>query len=450
MKHNNNELYKDKDWLYQKYITENLGPVEIAELLGLPRRLGSKRIDWYLSQFGFKKDKTQVKEAMLRARNKNNLEKYGNICSLHCPENTAKTKQTNLKKYGSENHQGHPDITKKRLQTKMKAGYVYNIDGMTINEFLNSTKDKFISSVSTCTIQNLIKELGFQDKENISQSELEEAFVRNVSNIEFHIEKEMGLIKYSKCFDLESYPELKYFPDFKLSDKIALNVDGLYYHSELKKEKNYHFEMRKDFENVGLRILQFRQDEVLNKMPIVKSIIHNSLNQTENKVGARKTTVKIVKSAEAKIFLDQNHIKGYKHAKHIGLYYNEELIQILSYIVKKNVMKIERLCGKINWSVIGGYSKLEKFALTNEKRNIKSIQYWVDLRYGTGKFLENLGYQHQRDTLGWEWTDKHKTYNRLQCRANMDSRKLSEREHAKELGWIKIYDAGQRLYEKMI
>ena len=30
--------------------------------------------------------------------------------------------------------------------------------------------------------------------------------------------------------------------------------------------------------------------------------------------------------------------------------------------------------------------------------------------------------------------------------ANMDDRKLTEKEHAIELGWVKIYDAGQRLY----
>jgi hypothetical protein len=42
------------------------------------------------------------------------------------------------------------------------------------------------------------------------------------------------------------------------------------------------------------------------------------------------------------------------------------------------------------------------------------------------------------------------TYNRLQCTANMDSRKLSEKEHAVELGWSRIYDAGQRFYSLKI
>jgi len=32
----------------------------------------------------------------------------------------------------------------------------------------------------------------------------------------------------------------------------------------------------------------------------------------------------------------------------------------------------------------------------------------------------------------------------------MDDRKLSEKKHAEELGWFKIYDAGQRLFKIII
>lgn len=77
--------------------------------------------------------------------------------------------------------------------------------------------------------------------------------------------------------------------------------------------------------------------------------------------------------------------------------------------------------------------------------NMKSF---VLSNYGTGNFLLNQGFKLEKETLGWEWTDFKKTYNRLKCRANMDNRCLSQSEHAKELGLFKIYDAGQRLYIK--
>ena len=73
---------------------------------------------------------------------------------------------------------------------------------------------------------------------------------------------------------------------------------------------------------------------------------------------------------------------------------------------------------------------------------------WVDLRYGNGDSLKKVGFKIEKETLGWKWTDLHNTYNRLKCRANMDERCLTQAEHASELGWVKIYDAGQRLYAK--
>jgi len=53
-----------------------------------------------------------------------------------------------------------------------------------------------------------------------------------------------------------------------------------------------------------------------------------------------------------------------------------------------------------------------------------------------------MGFKLEGITLGWKWIDYKYTYNRLQCRANMDDRKLSEKEYAKERKWYKIYDAG--------
>jgi hypothetical protein len=63
-----------------------------------------------------------------------------------------------------------------------------------------------------------------------------------------------------------------------------------------------------------------------------------------------------------------------------------------------------------------------------------------------------MGFTKKKEVLSWKWADirsKH-TYNRLKCRANMDSRNLSEKEYASELGWVKIYDAGQALFIKQI
>jgi len=62
------------------------------------------------------------------------------------------------------------------------------------------------------------------------------------------------------------------------------------------------------------------------------------------------------------------------------------------------------------------------------------------LRYGSGKGLKSLGFKHIKDQKGgFCWTDFENTFNRLKC---------TTKEKADELGWKKIWDAGQRLFIK--
>jgi hypothetical protein len=227
-----------------------------------------------------------------------------------------------------------------------------------------------------------------------------------------------------------------------------VDVDGLYWHSDEQRSKMYHIEKRKTYNNCNLQLLQFRADEIDYKLPIVKSIVNNKLGLSI-KLQARKTSIKEINSKEAKIFLTANHLMGSSNSKHLGLYLEEELVCLMSYKLKGNILKIDRFCSKIDYSVTGGFSKLLKRIekLTPEATKVHN---WVDLRYGTGEHLESKGFILAKETLGWKWTDFDKTYNRLSCRANLDERGLSEKEHAEELGWAKIHDAGQRLYIKYI
>jgi len=242
-------------------------------------------------------------------------------------------------------------------------------------------------------------------------------------------------------------------PDFKLSETIYVNVDGLYWHSDkVKDDKWCHFNQRKEFETAGLRLFQFREDEIKNKPNVVLSIINNSLGKSQNRIHARNCSIQIVEHSVAVEFLDNNHLMGKPApSKHIGLFYQNELVCLLSYKCKSNICKIERFCSKVNTVIPGGFSKLlsdlEKNHLPEE---ITEIHNWVDLRYGTGNHLLSKGFIQTKETLGWKWTDLEKTYNRLHCKANMDARKLTEKQHAEELGLFRIYDAGQRLYQKSI
>lgn len=232
-----------------------------------------------------------------------------------------------------------------------------------------------------------------------------------------------------------------------LTGKIAIEMAGLYWHSEKieSRKKDYHSKKLKMCNEKGLSLLTIYDDEWNFKRPIVESIIRNKLGLISRKISARQCEVKPVDFKTSSKFFKENHLMGFTTHRSFGLFFKKELVSLLSYKQKKNNREIEiiRFCSLLNTSVRGSFGKL-----LSEIKKLDSdfISSWVDLRYGNGSSYLKLGFEHKKTTLGWKWTNFKKTFNRLQVRANMDGRKLSQEEHAKELKVVKIYDCGQAFY----
>ena len=382
------------------------------------------------------------------------LEKYGVEHFSKTDEYKEKYKQTCLEKYGVENSFAFEEFKKKSKQTCLeKYGYEnamqsFAVKSLLTNRFIKDTEEhvrNWLNNLPEPKPSYITVSKYFGNRE-VSLEELENfvsAYKANKTSLELRMEEMLGI----KHFNCQPNKDLKYKPDFKLTETIFANIDGLYWHSELNRINNYHFQMRKDFEDNGLRIFQFYQNELLHTPNIIKSIVENSMGLTNRKIFARKCSLSQVNSKDANEFLGENHLMGTTKAKHVGLYFEGELVSLMSYKVFKDVLKIERFCSKANMVVIGSFSKLLK-NIESQVKNISEVHNWVDLRYGNGLHLKDKGFELARETLGWKWTDGYHTFNRLACRANMDERRLTESQHANEKGWYKIYDAGQRLWIK--
>lgn len=418
----------NRDLLIKDYIDNDLSQKQIAEKYNMPE----STISTYLVRYNINKDIDKI----VKKRQETNIEKYGFKTPAQNPEVSKKMKKTFIQRYGADHPSKVPSLMKKSIEAQVASGSIKVVFGKLVSEW------SALYDINHNTINYILKrspEIKEEDFVNI----LEE-YHPGISSLEAFVIEKLKLNFWNKN---PLNTNLNYKPDFKLNDKIYLNVDGLYWHSEINKPKNYHFNMRKEYESAGIRVLQFRGNEVYQNFDIFKSMINNAIMKSKLKIGARKCLVKKPETKEAKEFLDKNHMKGYKNAKSLGLYYKDELVSIMSYKYTKNkILKIERFCSKVDTNVIGAFSKLLKSIESQYSEGV--IHYWVDLRYGTGNFLLSQGFKMEKETLGWEWTDFKKTYNRLKCRANMDKRGLSQKEHAEELGWHKIYDAGQRLFIK--
>jgi Zn finger protein HypA/HybF involved in hydrogenase expression len=94
------------------------------------------------------------------------------------------------------------------------------------------------------------------------------------------------------------------------SHKIAIEFNGLYWHSELFKDKNYHLKKTQDCENIGIQLIHIFEDEWLNKKEIVKSRIKNLLGLNKTKIYARKTNIQEISNNEANDFYQQTTFKA--------------------------------------------------------------------------------------------------------------------------------------------
>jgi hypothetical protein len=178
--------------------------------------------------------------------------------------------------------------------------------------------------------------------------------------------------------------------------KLAIEFDGLYWHSEINgnKDPNYHLNKTLQCEEKGIQLIHIFEDEWLNKQDIVESIIKSKLGIYDQKIYARKTEFKFVSHEKANQFLFDNHLQGEINGQHFGLYYNDELVSLISIskprFNKNYNYELLRFCNKKNTQVIGSLSKLVK---NFKKLNSGTIISYCDRRYSDSKNYSNIGFE---------------------------------------------------------
>ena len=180
--------------------------------------------------------------------------------------------------------------------------------------------------------------------------------------------------------------------------KIGFEFNGLYWHSDIYKEKNFHLKKTEFFNKKGIRIIHIWEDDWDFKKSIIKSQVSNLL-KLNKKIWARKCYVKEIKDNNiVRDFLDKNHIQGYVNSIiKLGLYLDEELVSIMTFDHlegRKKMTDVEwnlsRFCNKLDTSVIGGASKLFKYFIENYTTN-RVISY-ADKDWSSGNLYDKLGF----------------------------------------------------------
>ena len=394
-----------------------------------------------------------------------NLERYGSNSPLTNIIVRNKTRLTNLERYGIE----HYTNNKKAQITRVKS-FISKHDGIIncyhengINNYSCKCTDKSCAlcenkcfnipcsvyhtrkyqGIELCTIKNPLGYAGSNTSIEIFIKDL-----LNQHNIPY-VSNDRTILN-GKELDI-------YIP----SKNIAIECNGCYWHSSINKDKDFHIWKFKQCQSNNIHLLQFWEDQIKYDFNIIESIILSKLGIYKKRIYARNCIIKTINNNECVEFLKDNHLQHNAQAAiKLGLYYNDELISIMTFsksrkFIKKkdNEYELVRFCNKLNTQIIGGASKLFKYFLKHY--NPSKIKSFSSNDISLGNLYEKLGFEKIKDNIKSYWYIDKKTlqrYHRYKFRKSEliklgYDKNLSEFQIMQKLPYYKIYDSGQTVWE---
>jgi hypothetical protein len=346
----------------------------------------------------------EEKELILDKSKKTKLEKWGDenynnpekikesLSKIDWEKVVEKRKETIYDKYGTDIFKNEI-FRKSNYEIAKDSNYLeYLNNNISLfnclscgNNFEISTDNYYSrkrTNIPLCTVCNPIG-----DSQSIKEKQLFE-FISSIYNGEI-------IKSYRNGLEIDIY-----LPDLKL----GFEFNGLYWHSDKYRNKNYHLDKTNHFKERGIRIIHIWEDDWVYKRDIMESQIKNWLGLTECKIFARKCRVREIKNSKIVTkFLEENHIQGRVNSNlKLGLYYDEELVSLITFDHYEGRKKMEyggwninRFCNKLNSNVIGGASKLFKYFLNNY--DTKRVISYSDSDWSLGNLYKNLGFIQKSD-----------------------------------------------------
>lgn len=313
-------------------------------------------------------------DKILEARKKTNNIRYGVDDASMTDEFKERIKNTNMERYGAS-HKNQQHV---------------NIDILDNPELLTSLfKDLGIYKLSEMCRCHYTTVYNYMDKYDIPVSggkSVEEGevadYIENV--LGFDIERNYG----------EFFTDRRNVDIYIPSKKIAIEYDGIYYHSSKFKENSFHIDKTNECDNHGVRLIHIFSDEWVNTPEIVKKKLKNILGKDDSrKVFARKTEIHPIDNAHCKKFLEDSHIQGHNGATHsYALKHEGEVVAIMMFKLGwSGEFELTRYA--TNCRVIGGFSKLLKHFLQTHK-DVAIIESFADRRWSNGDVYAVNGFTH--------------------------------------------------------
>lgn len=235
---------------------------------------------------------------------------------------------------------------------------------------------------------------------------------------------------------------------------IAIEYNGSYYHSDIFRDKSYHQYKQQLCSDKGIKLISIFDYMWENDKELFKKKLKYDLSKS-TRIYARKCIVKEIDNKTYNKFCNENHLQGSVNAKiKIGLYYNDELVSLMSFSTprfnKQYEYELIRYCSSC--SVVGGASKLLSYF--ERKYTPKNIISYANLCWSNGDVYKKLGFELKNisspsyiyfkttsDIITRYASQKHLI-------SNDENSSMTEKEIMFNDGYKKIYDCGNAVYVK--
>lgn len=406
--------------------------------------------DSFISSWGVK-NPMQVPEIQEKAA------KIDGEWFVSTPEFKEKQKTTFKEKYGSHPMRSETVKSEIKKRNMEKYGREYPNQSHISEESLDilSDKSRLTEAVNAEFLSDVAMVLG------VHQSTVQRACaIHNINVIKFRSKAEQEISEMIESLGFEVINNKKrhgheldiYVP----SKNLAIEFNGIYWHSELYRSRSYHQRKSIDCMAAQTLLMHVWEDDWCD--PIKKSIIISKikakLGVSPKRIFGRNTHTGIVTRESAKEFFTKNHIQGHVDATvYIGLTHEDELVAVMGF----------KKCGGTRWdlsrfasscSVVGGMSKCLSFF----KRNYEwsEIFTFASLDYSHGNSYEKCGFVNNGFTAPNLWYVKTGEWKRLGRRRFVKSKlpsfldtfdeSLSAKENLNNNGYLQIFDAGSIKY----
>lgn len=398
----------------------------------------------------------QSEEVREKIRN-TSIEKFGVYCNLMTDENKEKIKQTCLIRYGKENYSYTEEYSQKikfwHQQNRLKQLKIFTDLGYEIISY-----DKEIKEITfKCPVcgKEFTNYLGF-----FMQRHMTSKISICTNCIPYNLcsggEKELSIFISSLGIEFEennrSILEGKEIDIYIPTLKIGFEYNGIYWHSDDYKTKEYHQEKKLLAINKNVNLIHVWEDDWKFKRPIIESRIKNILGLNQQ-IFARKTKIKEIDSRTLNEFLERTHLQGNINSSHrIGLFNNDKLVSVMSFGNRNNKLELLRFSNELNTNVVGGFSKLLSYFIKTYQP--EEIITYADLDWSNPNnnvYLKNGFVSNGMTQPGYYWCHNEIRQNRMNFQKfklveqGFDSNK-TENEIMFERGFKKVYNSGNLKY----